>query len=212
MSAKDSQTGLSSSTFVPPRPAAPPLLTQQLAPPTPIRFSHSLSAPTTAPPRDFPSQQVPQTASAESAPASPYYNFSSVRPSLPTISPGSYGSSPSHITYSSATGTGTGHDHSHFSNVGKASASHPQTIQHHPPSYPPVSRTDSIISESPLRFEAFNRDTEQPKRLEGLHLPPIRTASTGFGDSPGGRESVKERGEAEEGGKRRRLNISEVLE
>lgn len=195
--------------LTPPRPVGPPLLTQHLAPPTPIRFSHSLSAPTTAPPRDFASHPAP--ASAGSAPTSPYYNFSSVRTSLPTISPNSYGSSQSHTTYSPA--TGSAHDQSYFSKVMKPTTSHPQTSHHHPPSYPPVSRTESITSESPLRYQAFNRDAEQTKRLEGLQLPPIRTApATGFGEGPGERDGTRERGDAEEGGKRRRLNISEVLE
>jgi hypothetical protein len=197
----------------PPRAAGPPLLTQQLAPPTPIGASQSLSAPTTAPARDFASYPMPPNSSG-SAPTSPYFNFSSVRTSLPTISSSSYGSS-SAYHYSPTVSGEQGYFHS--------SGPHSQSAPY-PSPYPPVSRSGSIASENPNRLEAV-RETDRSSRLEGLQLPPIRSAPSPLVNSPRGqdfsdpaRERVRplststERPDTPDAGKRRRLDIHEVLE
>jgi hypothetical protein len=178
------------------RPSGPPLQTQQQhhAPPTP---SQTMSAPTTAPVREFTPRQTRPPSAASSAPTSPYFNFSSVRTSLPTFSPSSYGSSPSY-NYSPTASADSGY---------------------FPPTYPsPYARNPSITSE-PLR-----KLNNRPARLEGLHLPPIRTGPAPLGsplhlESSSSAATVRRRGdsverreESEEGGKRRRLNIQSVLE
>lgn len=196
----------------PTRTPGPPLLTQQFAPPTPSQTSQTpsqtsqtMSAPTTAGGRDFTPHQAHPPSLTSSAPNSPYFNFSSVRTSLPTVSPSSYGSSPSY-GYSPTTGADSGYF---------------PTIQ--PPShaYP---RNMSVTSEP-------KREANRPPRLEGLHLPPIRTGPAPLG-SPLHFESLsaadrerefvrrrvsspnadEQRPETPETGKRRRLNIHEVLE
>ena len=196
----------------PPRPAGPPLLTQQLAPPTPIHASQTLSAPTTAPVREFGPYPIRPPSSASSAPTSPYFNFSSVRTSLPTIGSGSYGNSPSY-SYSPTAGPEQGY----FSTI--QSLAQPGA---YPSPYPPISRSGSMTSE-PLR------ELNRPARLEGLQLPPIRTAPAPPLASPLGHEfgesarerarrraaspmSAEQRPDTPDTGKRRRLNIHEVLE
>lgn len=192
------------------RPSGPPLLTQQLGPPTPNQTSQTMSAPTTAPVRDFTPRHGRPLSSTSSAPSSPYFNFASVRTSLPGFSPSSYGSSPSY-GFSPTSGAESGY----FPNIA-------------PPSYPsPYAappRNPSITSE-PLR------ELNRPARLEGLHLPPIRTGPAPLGsplqiENQGAtapeRDLVRRRAsspyaggrgpETPETGKRRRLNIQEVLE
>jgi hypothetical protein len=194
----------------PHRLPGPPLLTQQFVPPTP-NTSQSMSAPTTAPVRDFTPHQVRPPSSTSSAPSSPYFNFSSVRTSLPAFSPSSYGSSPSY-NYSPSTGT----ESSYFPAPSQLGAAYPS-----PYALPP--RNPSITSE-PVR------ERNRPTRLEGLQLPPIRTGPAPLG-SPlhlemqsatmnrdlvrrrASSPSTDERGvETPESGKRRRLNIQEVLD
>lgn len=195
----------------PPRPAGPPLLTQQLAPPTPIHASQTMSAPTTAPTREFGPYPARPASSASSAPTSPYFNFSSVRTSLPTISSSSFGSSPSY-GYSPTAGPEQGYFPT-YQPLSQPGA--------YPSPYPPVSRTGSITSEP-------QRDANRPVRLEGLQLPPIRTAPGPPLGSPLGQEfaesardrirrrespsSADPRPDTPDTGKRRRLNIHEVLE
>ncbi|KAF2189493.1 hypothetical protein K469DRAFT_562197 [Zopfia rhizophila CBS 207.26] len=201
------------------RATGPTLLTQQLAPPTPIHASQTLSAPTTAPVRDFGPYPPRPSSSASSAPTSPYFNFSSVRTSLPQVptGSGSYGSSPSY-NYSPTAGPEQGY----FPTI--QPLSQPAA---YPSPYPPVSRTGSVTSE-PARRQEPSHGTNRPPRLEGLQLPPIRTAPAPLMPSPLGQEyseDVKERVRRREAsptsaerpetpntGKRRRLNIHEVLE
>lgn len=201
----------------PSRPLGPPLLTQQLAPPTPIHASQALSAPTPLPTRTghYTPQQVRPPSSASSAPNSPYsFNFSSVRTSLPNFSPSSYASSPTY-GYSPTAGPEAGYFPTYQP---------PQTVAHAPP-YASAPRTGSVTSE-PLR------ELNRPTRLEGLQLPPIRTGPAPLGSplhlgtshsaTDGDRERVRRRKSSSsadqrpdtpgEGGKRRRLNIHEVLE
>ena len=200
----------------PPRLAGPPLLTQQLAPPTPIRTAQSLSAPTTGPTRDFGPYSARPSSSASSAPTSPYFNFSTVRTSLPTI-PSSYGTSPSY-NYSPTAGLEQGY----FSTIQPPT----QPSGGYPSPYPPLPRTSSVATES-------LRELNRPARLEGLQLPPIRTGPTPLLASPMNQdfsESAREQRaqnvrrretsptsaethpETPDASKRRRLNIHEVLE
>jgi hypothetical protein len=197
-------------------PPRPPLLTQQLAPPTPRHASQTMSAPTTAPVNQFTPRQARPSSSTSSAPSSPFFNFSSVRTSLPTFSPSSYSSSPSYHYPPSA---GGGAESGYFPTHHQPSA--------YPSSYAPVARTPSATSEPTAR------EGNRPVRLEGLNLPPIRTGPAPLGSplhietgvSALERERVRAREEAlsavsaeqrrpdtPETGKRRRLNISEVLE
>jgi hypothetical protein len=197
----------------PSRPLGPPLLTQQLAPPMPVHSSQALPAPTPLP--NYTPQQVRPPSSASSAPTSPYsFNFSSVRTSLPSFSPSSYTSSSSY-GYSPTAGPEAGYFPTYQP---------PQSVAHAPP-YVSAPRTGSVTSE-PLR------ELNRPARLEGLQLPPIRTGAaplgsplhltTGQGATDGERERVRRRESSSsadkrpdtpgEGGKRRRLNIHEVLE
>lgn len=203
----------------PSRPLGPPLLTQQLMPPTPIKSSQGLPAPTPLPTRSghYTPQQVRPASSASSAPTSPYsFNFSSVRTSLPNFSPSSYTGSPTY-GYSPTAGPEAGY----FSTYQP-----PQSVAH-APRYASGPRSGSVTSE-PLR------ELNRPGRLEGLQLPPIRTGpaalgsplhlgtGTGHGATEGDGERVRRRESSSsgdrrpdtpgEGGKRRRLNIHEVLE
>ncbi|KAF2661375.1 hypothetical protein K491DRAFT_587303 [Lophiostoma macrostomum CBS 122681] len=193
----------------PPRPTGPPLLTQQLAPPTPIRASQTLSAPTTAPARDFGSYSARPSSSASSAPTSPYYNFSSVRTSLPMVVPSSYGNSPSY-NYSPTAGPEQGY----FPTIQPPSQ---PALYSSPYPQPPVPRANSAL------------DSNRAPRLEGLQLPPIRTAPAPPLASPRTQQyseparegptrrlrespTSAERPDTPDTGKRRRLNIHEVLE
>jgi hypothetical protein len=201
----------------PVRPSGPPLLTHQHAPPTPNHTSQTMSAPTTAPVRDFTPRQVRPPSSTSSAPGSPYFNFSSVRTSLPTFSPSSYGSSPSY-GYSPTASADSGYFPA-VSQLGSSAYPSPYAL-------PP--RNPSITSE-PLR-----KLNNRPARLEGLHLPPIRTGPAPLGSplhlessssgthATADRDLVRRRAssphadgrrpETPETGKRRRLNIQSVLE
>lgn len=213
--AKTSQYFVTLVVQLPSRPAGPPLLTQQLAPPTPIRTSQSMSAPTAAPIREFPPHHARPPSSTSSTPSSPYFNFSSVRTSLPAFSPSSYSNSPSY-GYSPTAGPDTGY----FPTIQPPSQPRPA----YPSPYaqaPP--RNPSMISE-PLR------DLNRPGRLEGLHLPPIRTGPAALGSplhlesqSATERDRVRRRVSSPSneqrpletpgsGSKRRRLGIHEVLE
>ncbi|KAF2992934.1 hypothetical protein E8E13_000045 [Curvularia kusanoi] len=202
-----------------PRPLGPPVLTQQLAPPTPVHSSQSFSAPTLAPTGGhYTPQQARPASAASSAPNSPYsFNFSTVRTSLPNFSPSSYASSPSY-GYSPNSGPESGYFPSY----------HPRQTAAHapPPPYAAVPRTGSVTSE-PLH------ELNHPARLGSLQLPPIRTGPAPLGSPlnlPGGgpnateseRERVRRRESDSsvdrrpdtpgESSKRRRLNIHEVLE
>ncbi|CAN9088634.1 unnamed protein product [Alternaria alternata] len=146
----------------------------------------------------------------------PFFNFSSIRTSLPTFSPSSYKSSPSH-GYSPTGGPESGYFPTY--------QGPPQpTTSAYPSPYAQNSRPSAGTSE-PLR------ELNRPPRLEGLHLPPIRTGpaplgsplhvETGAGaserervrprDSPSS-SAEQRRPESPETGKRRRLNIHEVLD
>ncbi|RMZ69035.1 C6 zinc finger domain-containing [Pyrenophora seminiperda CCB06] len=203
----------------PPRLTAPPLLTQQLAPPTPRHGSQSNSAPTTATVTQFTPHHPRPPSSTSSAPNSPFFNFSSIRTSLPAFSPSSYSSSPSHRYSPIASGA----ESAYFPTYQPP----PQlTSNTYPSPYAANSRLPAATSE-PLR------ESNRPARLEGLHLPPIRTGPPPLGsplhietgsntlqrerergrlrDSPpSGAE--QRRPKSPETGKRRRLNIHEVLE
>ncbi|KAF1975066.1 hypothetical protein BU23DRAFT_459790 [Bimuria novae-zelandiae CBS 107.79] len=191
----------------PPRPAGPPLLTKQLAPPTPIRNSQTMSAPTNAPSREFGTYSLRPTSSAGSAPNSPYFNFNSVRTSLPTVSSSSYGSSPSY-GYSPTAGPEQGYFPT-YQPLSQPGA--------YPSSYQPASRNNSVASEA-------QRGAAHPARLEGLQLPPIRTTpalgsplAQDHGENARVRRrasptSAEARPDTPNSGKRRRLNIHEVLE
>jgi len=193
------------------RPLGPPLLTQQLAPPTP---THSSQASTVAP--QYTPQQVRPASSASSAPNSPYsFNFSSVRTSLPNFSPSSFVSSPGYGYSPTAAGPEAGYFPRYLG----------QQPAVHATSYAAVPRTASVTSE-PLR------ELTHPARLGGLQLPPIRTGPAplgsplNLGGGPIAAESDRERVRRRESSpsadrrpvtsgessKRRRLNIHEVLE
>ncbi|KAF1939569.1 hypothetical protein EJ02DRAFT_352111 [Clathrospora elynae] len=197
-------------------PTAPPLLTQQLAPPIPRHTSQKMSAPTMAPVTQLTPQQARPPSSASSTPSSPFFNFSSVRTSLPTFSPSSYGSSPSY-NYSPAASTEPGYFHTYQPLPKPATSAYPSP-------YAPTTRTPPMASE-PLH------ELNRPERLEGLHLPPIRTGPAPLGSplhietelgvlerdrvrprmSPSSIEQRRPETPGESG-KRRRLNIHEVLE
>ncbi|KAJ8108519.1 hypothetical protein OPT61_g8119 [Boeremia exigua] len=198
------------------KPLGPPLLSQQLAPPTPIHVSHPTSAnPVPSRAGHYTPQQARPPSSASSAPNSPYsFNFSSVRTSLPNFSPSSYASSPTY-GYSPSAGPESGYFPTY----------HPPQSVAHGSSYPSAPRTGSVTSE-PLR------ELNRPARMEGLQLPPIRTGpaplgsplhlSTSHSATDSDRERVRRRESSSsvdkrsdtpgEAGKRRRLNIHEVLE
>ncbi|KAF1923946.1 uncharacterized protein M421DRAFT_73999 [Didymella exigua CBS 183.55] len=200
----------------PPRPLGPPLSTQQLAPPMPSQSSQALSAPGPLATRTghYTPQQVRPPSSASSAPTSPYsFNFSSVRTSLPNFSPSSYTGSPTY-GYSPTAGPEAGYFPAYQAR---------QSVARGAP-YASAPRTGSVTSE-PLR------ELNRPARLEGLQLPPIRTGAaplgsplhlgTGHSATDSDRERVRRRESSSsaekrpdtpgEGGKRRRLNIHEVL-
>ena len=200
----------------PPKLTAPALLTQQLAPPTPIYKSQTRSAPSTASGSHFAAHQARPSSSTSSAPNSPYFNFSTVRTSLPAFSPSSYSTSSSY-GYSPKTGPEPSilPVAQHTSHPGAA----------YPSPYPPLSRNPSITS-APMH--ELNHQTN----LQGLHLPPIRTGSASLGSPLASgsssqpdleqnhrvrrRDSLSSndqpRPDTPESGKRRRLNIHEVLE
>jgi hypothetical protein len=200
---------------LPPRVPGPTLSTQQLASPKPSHTSQIMSAPAIAPQRDFTPHLVRPPSSTSSAPSSPYFNFSSIRTSLPAFSPSSYGSSPSY-GYSPSTGVDSGY----FPTLQPPS----QAGVAYPSPYAAPPRKPSVTSE-PLR------EVNRPVRLDGLLLPPIRTSPTSLGSplhlegqsvTERERELVRRhvsspntgerRPETPETGKRRRLNIREVLE
>jgi hypothetical protein len=196
-----------------PRPVGPPLQTQQFAPPSATQASQVMSAPTMAPAKDLTPHPMRPQSSTSSAPSSPYFNFSSVRTSLPTFSPSSYGSSPSY-GYSPTVGPDSGY----FPTIQPPS----QPAPAYPSPYVATPRNLSLTSE-PLR------EVNRPARLEGLHLPPIRTGPVPLGSplhlegrsaTERDRELVRRRASSpvvadrrpETPDKRRRLNIHEVLE
>lgn len=201
----------------PSRPLGPPVLTHQLAPPTPMHASQFIPAPTPLPtrPGHYNPHQVRPPSSAGSAPNSPYsFNFSSVRTSLPNFSPSSYASSPTY-GYSPTAGPEMGYFPTYQA---------PQPMARASP-YASAPRTGSVTSE-PLH------DLTRTARLEGLQLPPIRTGpgplgsplhlATSHSATDSDRERVRRRESSSSGdkrpdtpgeaGKRRRLNIHEVLE
>jgi hypothetical protein len=202
----------------PPRHPAPTLPTQPLAPSTSRHASQTMSAPTMASVSQFPPRQDRRTSTTSSGPNSPFINISSIRTSLPTFSPSSYKSSPSY-GYSPTTGP----ESSYFPTY----QGPPQpTTSTYPSPYAQPARPPAATSE-PLR------ELNRPHRLEGLHLPPIRTGpaplgsplhmETGAGASDRDRELVRPRDspsssaeqrrpESPDTGKRRRLNIHEVLD
>ena len=201
----------------PSRSTAPPLLTQQLVPPTPLRASQAMSAPTSGSVTQSTPHPGRPPSSTSSTTGSPYFNFASVRTSLPTFSPSSYSGSPSY-GYSPTAGP----ESSYFPTL--QPLSQPATGAY-PSPYSAVPRNQSITSD-PLR------DASRPGRLEGLQLPPIRSGPAPLGsplhietgqvgmqrernnlrqrDSPSSAE--QRRPETPDTGKRRRLNIHEVLE
>ncbi|PVI02048.1 hypothetical protein DM02DRAFT_523742 [Periconia macrospinosa] len=204
----------------PPRPAGPPLLTQQLAPPTPTHASQTMSAPTNAPSREFGSYSSRRpSSSASSAPTSPYYNFSSVRTSLPAISSNSFGSSPSY-GYPPTVGPEQGYFPTYQP---------PSQPGAYSSGYQPAPRTGSMASEPPFQPQSA---ADRSARLEGLQLPPLRTMPVPaplasplgqeFGEGARDREprvkrresplSAESHPDTPDTGKRRRLNIHEVLE
>ncbi|KAF2120635.1 hypothetical protein BDV96DRAFT_271218 [Lophiotrema nucula] len=204
----------------PPRPPAPPLLTQQLAPPTPVHASQTLSAPSAAPSREFGTYPVRPSSSASSAPTSPYFNFSAVRTSLSQVGSTSYGSP----SYSYSPTAGPYAEQGYFSTIQP-----PSQPPGYPSPYPPVSRSGSITSEPSRLSEHSLREATSTRPIQ---LPPIRTAPgppplpsprrQGFGEASSmesGRVrrreddlSSTERPDTPDTGKRRRLNIHEVLE
>jgi hypothetical protein len=157
-----------------------------------------------------------RTSVTSSAPNSPFFNFSSIRTSLPTFSPSSYKSSPSY-GYSPTGGPESGYFPTY-------QAPPQSTTSAYPSPYAQNARAPAGTTE-PLR------ELNRPPRLEGLHLPPIRTGpaplgsplhvETGAGalerervrlrDSPSS-SAEQRKPESPETGKRRRLNIHEVLD
>ncbi|KAH8727537.1 hypothetical protein GQ44DRAFT_611463 [Phaeosphaeriaceae sp. PMI808] len=200
---------------LPQRPAGPPLSSQQTVPPTPNQISQTMAAPPIVPARDFTPHHARPPSSTSSTPSSPFFNLASVRTSLPTFSPGSYSSSTSY-GYSPTSGAESGY----FQTAQSSS----QLGTTYPSPYVVPSRKPSATSK-PLR------ELNRPARLEGLHLPPIRTGPAPLG-SPLHLESQslterehglvrrhmpspnadERRPETPETSKRRRLNIHEVLE
>ncbi|EUC32925.1 hypothetical protein COCCADRAFT_97412 [Bipolaris zeicola 26-R-13] len=153
----------------PPRLAAPNLLTQQLAPPTPNNAPQTTSALNNAPISYLTPHQSRRPSSTSSGPSSPYYNLSAVRTSLPMISPGSYSSSPSY-GYSPTAGAGA--------DTGYLPTYQPPTqpsTNTYPSPYGSTTRPPTSSSQQPFR------ELNRPARLEGLHLPPIRTAPSPLG-------------------------------
>lgn len=200
----------------PPRPVAPSPLIQQLVPPTPIRGMQAISASSNTPGTRLIPQSARPASATSTAPSSPFFNFSSIRTSLPAFTPSSYSGSPSY-SYSPTAGP----DSSYFPAMQPRSQLPAST---YPSPYTPVSRNPSVIAE-PLH------ELSGPARLEGLQLPPIRTGPPPLGSplhmdisqSALGRasdrvqhreapSSAEQRSpETPESGKRRRLNIHAVL-
>lgn len=201
----------------PSRPLGPPLVTHQLAPPSALHAPQSISAPTGLSTRTghYTPQPGRPPSAASSAPNSPYsFSFSSVRTSLPNFSPSSFASSPTY-SYSPSAGPETGYFPTYQA---------PQPVTH-AACYAPAPRTGSVTSE-PLR------ELNRPGRMEGLQLPPIRTGPAPLGSplhlatshsaTDSDRERVRRRESSSsadkrpdtpgEAGKRRRLNIHEVLD
>ncbi len=202
----------------PPRHPAPTLLTQQLAPPTPRHASQTMPAPKIASVAQFTSHQDRRPSTTSSAPNSPFFNFSSIRTSLPTFSPSSYKSSPSY-GYSPTAGPESGYFSTYQAPPQAATSAYPSP-------HAQQARAPAANSE-PLR------ELNRPARLDGLHLPPIRTGpaplgsplhvETGAGALDHERERVRPRDspsssaeqrrpESPDTGKRRRLNIHAVLD
>ncbi|KAI4641619.1 hypothetical protein J4E93_007716 [Alternaria ventricosa] len=196
----------------PPRHAGPTLLTQQLAPSTSRHTSQTMSAPTAV--SQFTPHQERRTSTTSSGPNSPFINISSIRTSLPTFSPSSYKSSPSY-GYSPTAGPESGYFPTYQVPLQPNSSAYPSP-------YAQPARPTAATSE-PLR------ELNRPPRLEGLHLPPIRTGPAPLGSplhvetSAAERERVRthdspsssaeqRRPESPDMGKRRRLNIHEVLD
>jgi hypothetical protein len=205
----------------PPRPTSLPHPAHSVALQAPAHAPQPMPAPTPLSARNYTPQQVRPPSSASSAPSSPYFNFSFARTSLPTFSPNSYAGSPTYA-YSPSTGP----ESSYF----PAFRPHSQSAAQLSP-YSTMSRPGSVTSD-PLR------EPNRPVRLEGLHLPPIRTGPAPLGSplhlsssqsaSTQGamerereRDRVRRRGstssadkpsETDGSGKRRRLTIHEVLE
>ncbi|KAF2018986.1 hypothetical protein BU24DRAFT_476023 [Aaosphaeria arxii CBS 175.79] len=192
----------------PPRSTGPALLTQQLAPTTPLHASHSPSAAAVTPRGEYGPPPIRPASSASSAPTSPYFSLNTVRTSLPAIGSSGYGNSPSY-NYSPTAGP----DQGYFPTIQPPS----QPSGYPSPYPPPISRSGSLAS-VPMR------ESNQSSRLEGLQLPPIRTTSTQALQSPRLAEASDasrvrprdspisaERPDTPETGKRRRLNLQEVL-
>jgi len=199
-----------------PRPAASPLHPQPLASPTPMHALQPMSMPSNAPGTHFTPQPARPASSTSSAPGSPYFNFSTIRTSLPSFSPSSYGGSPLY-GYSPTTGPETGYFPTRQPPLQLPAATNPSP-------YAPELRNLSVTSE-PLR------ELNRPARFEGLHLPPIRTGPPSLGsplpmdprESMLRRESdlvrqreaplsaAQPRPHSPEQDKRRRLNIHAVL-
>lgn len=193
-----------------PRSTAPPLLTSQLAPPTPIHASQTLSAPTAPPSRDFGPYPRPPS-SASSAPASPYYSFPPRNSLHSTTAP--YGNSPSY-SYSPTTGSEQGY----FPTI--QPLPQPST---YPSPYGPVSRRESAVSEYGRRPE-IPHDGNRPSGRQGFQLPPILTEPyppRGSELSESANERVRRREaspgptentESPDTAKRRKLNIEAMLQ
>ncbi|KAL6168998.1 hypothetical protein ACJQWK_05358 [Exserohilum turcicum] len=202
----------------PPRAMGTNLLTQQLAPPTPSNASRTASISANPPVSHYTPHQARRPSSNSSAPNSPYYNFAAVRTSLPAISPNSYSSSPSY-GYSPTAGAETGYFPTYQPPPQPTSNAYPSPYASN--ARPSTSKSESL------------RELTRPARLEGLHLPPIRTGppplgsplhmEAGSGAQERERERVRPRDSSSSGperrgpespdaGKRRRLNIREMLE
>ncbi|KAF2202732.1 hypothetical protein GQ43DRAFT_301835 [Delitschia confertaspora ATCC 74209] len=194
----------------------PSLSALQFPPPTSYA-SQSLSASASVPSHDYPVYARPPS-SASSAPITPYYSYPAHHNSIsqgPT-SAGGYGNNTS-FGYSPS----TRNDHSYFSTL--QPHSQPQT---YPSPYPPLARRESATS-NPARRPESSRESNAPPRIERFHLPPIRTQQTmgeqgqqGYGLNERGNDRVRRRESSPHGavepetpdtGKRRRLNIHEVL-
>lgn len=206
--------------YPPSRSVASSLPTQPLASPTSMHALQPTSVPSTAPGAHFNPQSARLASSNNSTPSSPYFNFSTIRTSLPSFSPSSYGGSPSYDC----------------SPTTSPEAGYFPTLQ--PSAQPPAAPSPS----SPYASDAWNasitseplRALNRPARLEGLHLPPIRTGPPSLGSplhmdpdhsmlrrdgdrvrhrdvvlSMGGHHSKHHHSSEQD--KRRRLDIHEVL-
>lgn len=193
----------------PPRSTAQPLLAKRLASPAQIRSPQPISAAVKASTKEFSAYSLRPTSSTGSTPSSPYYNLNTVRTSLPPVSSSSFGGSPSY-GYSPTAGP----EQSYFPTYPSPAQPGPYTS-----SYISTSRSNSVVSEA-------QRASARPSRLDGLQLPPIRTTPVAPLGSPlaqdfGEKDRVRRRAsppsagassDTPDQGKRRRLNIHEVLE